>query len=357
MIHHVLATLARRAEDRPISPITDEATAAAAFVSQQRYVLGCMFAPLIFDILLLGVFLMQVYTYFTYQKNDRWITKAVVLTVLFINLCFSGYHTYFIQWLFVENFGLWAPFFNTKRLAWGPFIDSLNSFVVQVFMSYRAYRLLNRQIWIPIVVTALCLTSIGATLSVLIIFSNLNSLIDAYRVKIPELLWLTSVMCADLIITISIIYGLSKSKTGWAHTDKTIGKLVRMTIEGQVPPFLIALIFMVEFINTPDNLLGATLQNLQCKFYAVGMMYSINARVSFQRDINDARSHNGQVFAMNSRPNPTQIQVAVETETYVNGPYDSSYPDNRKDEDSLSDTEPKVVAYSSQAQLTDPHRT
>jgi hypothetical protein len=43
-------------------------------------------------------------------------------------------------------------------------------------------------------------------------------------------------------------------------------------------------------VNTPDNLLGATLQNLQCKFYAVGMMYSINARVSFQRDINDARS-------------------------------------------------------------------
>jgi hypothetical protein len=79
---------------------------------------------------------------------------------------------------------------------------------------------------------------------------------------------------------------------------------------------------------------------------------------------------------MKSQQNPTQIQVAVETETYVNvstvpgtyrqmlgllelisqGPYDNSYPDNRKDEDSLSDTEPKVVAYSSQAQLTDPHR-
>lgn len=316
-----------------------------------------MFAPLVFDILLLGVFLMQVYTYFTYQKNDRSYTKAVVLTVLFINLAFSAYHTYFIQWLFVENFGLWAPFFSTKKLAWGPFIDSINSFVVQTFMSYRAYRLLNRAIWIPIVVTALCLTSIGATLSVLIIFSGLNSLIDADRVKVPELLWLTSIMVADLIITVSIIYGLSKSKTGWVHTDRTITKLLRMTIEGQVPPFLIALIFMIEFIHTPSNLLGACLQNLQCKFYAVGMMYSVNARVSFQQQVSDERT--GQVFAMNSRHNPTQIQVAVETETYVQGPYNSNFNNDKKDaEDSLSDlNEPKTAGYNSQAHLANPsHR-
>jgi hypothetical protein len=35
---------------------------------------------------------------------------------------------------------------------------------------------------------------------------------------------------------------------------QTIGKLVRMTIEGQVPPFLIALIFMVEFSKSLPNI-------------------------------------------------------------------------------------------------------
>jgi hypothetical protein len=53
-----------------------------------------MFAPLVFDILLLGVFLMQVYTYFTYQGgSDKSWTKAVVIAVLIVNLIFSGYHT------------------------------------------------------------------------------------------------------------------------------------------------------------------------------------------------------------------------------------------------------------------------
>ena len=48
----------------------------------------------------------------------------------------------------------------------------------------------------------LCLTSVAATLSVLIIFFTLNSLVDADKVLIPELLWLTSIMVADLIITV-----------------------------------------------------------------------------------------------------------------------------------------------------------
>jgi hypothetical protein len=37
-------------------------------------------------------------------------------------------------------------------------------------------------------------------------------------------------MVADLIITVSILYGLLKSKTGWVHTDKTITRLIRMTV-------------------------------------------------------------------------------------------------------------------------------
>jgi hypothetical protein len=47
---------------------------------------------------------------------------------------------------------------------------------------------------------------------------------------VPELVWLSSIMTADLIITVSILYGLLRSKTGWAHTDKIVTKLIRMTV-------------------------------------------------------------------------------------------------------------------------------
>lgn len=72
-----------------------------------------MFVPLIFDLVLLGVFVMQgessdgslaharaptdhslaVYTYFTYQKNDSWWTKGPVIIVTVLQLIFSSYLT------------------------------------------------------------------------------------------------------------------------------------------------------------------------------------------------------------------------------------------------------------------------
>lgn len=39
---------------------------------------------------------------------------------------------------------------------------------------------------------------------------------------------------------------------------------------------------MIEFVQTPASLLGSTLQGIQSKLYTVGLMYSLNSRVSFK---------------------------------------------------------------------------
>ncbi|RSH95326.1 hypothetical protein EHS25_000413 [Saitozyma podzolica] len=341
-----------------------EAEAAASFAGSELYTLRVMFAPIIVDLFFAGVLAMQLMSYFSYQKGDRWWVRATVITVAVINYSFTGYLIFLVQNLYVQNFGLWAPFTQTNVLAWAPFIDSLNSFVVQVFMSYRAYRLCNRQILIPIAVFLLCLMSVGATLAVLIIFTNLAAVAEASKVRVPELVWLSSIMTADLIITVSILYGLIRSKTGWAHTDKIVTKLIRMTIESQVPPLCIAIGFMSEFVRTPSNLLGAMFQNMQIKLYAMGLMYSLNSRITFQQQsVADDKTAGGQVYAMSSRHNPrTEIQVTMETETYVQGPYAGFEGDNKArnpDSDSLSDIEggKNNLALNSQARLTSPeHR-
>ena len=87
----------------------------------------------------------------------------------------------------------------------------------------------------------------------------------------PTVVWLASIMSADIIITVSskllltrtrvtltpVLTGLLRSKTGWSHTDRvsqlirfrhsrlsvvtddqTISRLIRMTLESQVPPTL-----------------------------------------------------------------------------------------------------------------------
>ncbi|ORY26229.1 hypothetical protein BCR39DRAFT_470528, partial [Naematelia encephala] len=262
--------------------------------------LGCMLVQPIIDSFFGGVLAMQVISYFTYQRKDRLWTKTVVGVVAFINLCITCYiwashfSTYFSAYLFVLNFGRFSPFAETGKLAWFPLLDSINSAVVQSFFAYRAYRLCNNNIVIPIIIMALILTSFGATVAVRVIFASLASLFEASKVKVPELIWLSSIMCADIIITVCILYGLWQSKTGWTHTDKAtkrtttetyqaISKLIRMTLESQVPPTIVAITFMAEFVHTPSSLFGSTLQGIQPKFYAMGLMYALNSRISFQQ--------------------------------------------------------------------------
>jgi hypothetical protein len=127
--------------------------------------------------------------------------------------------------------------------------------------------------------------------------------------------------------------------------SQTIAKLIRLTFESQMPPTLISLAFMIEFgklqgplhvpssssVITPSSLLGAFLQGIQSKFYAVGLMYALNSRINFQQAAADTQTagvrwslpfqiiradSQGQVFALSNR-GPTQIQVDVETYVQV----------------------------------------
>ncbi|ORX37665.1 hypothetical protein BD324DRAFT_578511 [Kockovaella imperatae] len=298
-----------------------EAEIAANFAPEARFSLGCMFAEVVIDTFLAGILTMQVWTYFKYQMGDaRWI-KFIVIATAALNAGVTAFIWYFIQYLFVENFGLWAPFAETRLTVTTsfPVLDSVNSGIVQSFFAYRAYRLCNRKIVIPIVVGILIVMSFGATLANLVMFGSAESLFQAADVTVPVLIWLCSIMTADLIITVCILYGLTRSRTGWSHTDRTITRLVRMTLEAQVPPTLLAIAFIIEFVITPASLLGGMLEGIQCKLYAVGLLYALNVRVTLQqRFIGDNETKQGQVFAMSNRPTQkTQLQIDVETETHV----------------------------------------
>ena len=52
------------------------------------------------------------------------------------------------------------------------------------------------------------------------------------------LIYASTEVASDVIITSSIFYGLWKSKTGWAHTDKVISHLM-LLVETQTPPAIL----------------------------------------------------------------------------------------------------------------------
>lgn len=43
----------------------------------------------------------------------------------------------------------------------------------------------------------------------------------------------------DIIITGALFTGLRKRKTGWAHTDELLTRIMAITIETQLPPLIV----------------------------------------------------------------------------------------------------------------------
>lgn len=332
----------------------DEAAAKTLFASSAQFMLACEFASLIIDLFFAGILSVQVYRYYKYQPDDaRWV-KIVVGWVAFMNFVISCFNTANQAYLFCTHFGEWLPWLEVRWLMMMPTFDILTVSVVQGFFARRAFVLNNRNKPLLIAIWVCIVTAAAGGLGTTIVFGRQKSLLGATQSGPVLILWAAAATAADLIITVSILWALMRSKTGWAHTDRTIGRWVRLTFESQIPPALLALAYVIEWSITPSSLLGGLLAALEGKAYGVSLLFSLNARINLSavnESGRDYTSHKPRVFGLHSRGQvqPTEIHVNVETEAYVEG-------GSRKDDfDSLGDEDKDAHAmtqYGSQAQLT-----
>ncbi|ODN87146.1 hypothetical protein L198_07149 [Cryptococcus wingfieldii CBS 7118] len=328
----------------------NETMAAAAFEEISSFILRCQFASIVIVTFLSGVLVMQIFTYFTYQRNDVKLTQVIVAWSCSWTLVITCYYWVYISYLFVDNFGLWLPWLEVRWLAKMPVFDALAVIPVQSFFAYRAYLLMNRNKILLAVLALLLTTAAGGAIGTTILFGEQETLFGASASGPALITWTAVTTGADIIIAGCILAGLLRSKTGWTHTDKLITRLVRLTFEAQLPPTFLALAYVLEWSQTPSSLLGAVFQSLQSSAYTVGLLFTLNSRIAFTTVDNSIRSQQTpQVFGMsnvNSRHPTDGIQVDVQTYVHDDQPYEYSH--DRKGHskaDSLSDgdTERGVV--------------
>ncbi|KAL7421246.1 hypothetical protein Q5752_004131 [Cryptotrichosporon argae] len=309
------------------------AVADAAFGSQATFVLGCQLASLIIDNFLAGVLFMQVATYFWFENEDKWWTKGVVIWAAILNTVVTIYYWVYLQYLFVQHWGDWTPWLESRWLANMPLLDSITISGVQGFFAYRAFLLMGRNHYILGVIGVLMLAQFGAAIGV--VFDRIGTELLAGETG-PELLtWLISCCLADCIISCALFFGLWRSRTGFAQTDASITKLIKLTFECQLLPTCLAVAYIVEWSIKSTSMLGAVFQAVASKAYAVGLLFSLNARISPpELGMTSAAARGAQVFALSSRHRPTDIQIEVATETYIHG---EATQHEREDKDDSSD--------------------
>ncbi|BEI86454.1 hypothetical protein CcaverHIS002_0607410 [Cutaneotrichosporon cavernicola] len=234
-----------------------------------KYGIACTLAGLLLDTFLFGMFSIELITYLNSKAKDPVWVKALVGAVVAMASLSTAHNWWIVSKFFVHNFGTYSVFLTTGPLAWLAFLDCINMSLCQAFFAYRAYRLCDRNLWIPISVGLCILTGVACTITMTVIYTTLSSVLDTHVILSPSLLWAATTMVANMIITVSILYGLMKKRSGIKSTDNLITRFIRMSLESQAATTAIALILLID---TMCVLL------FHSKIYVVGLFYVLNSR-------------------------------------------------------------------------------
>ncbi|KAH9940634.1 hypothetical protein B0H21DRAFT_754533 [Amylocystis lapponica] len=156
--------------------------------------------------------------------------------------------------------------------------------VVQIFFSWRIYKLARSRIVAGVIV----LCSVGqfsvAVLSGVLMLRDVPSAVVASRVTLMLSAWLIASAIVDVLIAIVMTTFLIKVKTSLAPADDLVNRLIRLVIETGTLTATIAIIDVVLFYTTPTNsLVYECPLFILSKLYANTLLVNLNNRAFMRR--------------------------------------------------------------------------
>ncbi|WWC87528.1 uncharacterized protein L201_002418 [Kwoniella dendrophila CBS 6074] len=295
--------------------------------------LGPIMIGYIADMVLFGVMISQLVKWASYATEDRWFIKTIVGWCTIFGLIASVFNLAYVHHLFVDNFGTYEPLAKADWSSWLGIIAPLTSAGVQAFYCDRAYRLSGKDKFLALSIIAFMLTSVSGGIGSKITSVETSQSSTYTTATIFIYCYTGGAMAADFIITTSIMFYLSRSRSGFAQTDKIVNKLLMISAETQLPPTLMAISFLIIFaykttkaaahpgetiIDVTSNLTGFFMMTMP-KTYVVGFLAVLNSRMSLKVSMGDGGESSQHQWKNNTyqlRKRPIE-DVKVTTETYV----------------------------------------
>ncbi|CUA68778.1 hypothetical protein RSOLAG22IIIB_03638 [Rhizoctonia solani] len=239
------------------------------------FILGALF-----DALLCGVFLMQCGAYIGSRNKDNRLIKTLVAFVTIMNIWGTVLTWMWIWDLFVSNFGTYHSFFSTTYLSWFFVINSGTVIAVQSFFGFRAWKLMNSNLVLAIVMGVLAIAACAGGIGSKVIFIHYDNVVYANKLKIPAYVCLSCTLAVDLLITGITLQYLMRKRTINKHTNHLMSQLAKVTFESQLPPTLIAIALFCVFTAKNDSFVNVPLIMMQCKLYGISLLHTLNIRES-----------------------------------------------------------------------------
>ncbi|KAL1719024.1 hypothetical protein EV715DRAFT_263629 [Schizophyllum commune] len=266
-------------------------------MGQWDLTLGAYLVGVVLSAFLLGVACTQAATYYQIYTKDPWYIKFVVGFSLLTTIVYVNTVTYYPDPTILADIG------------WG--LMAFTAIAVQGFYFYRIYILLNKNIWYPAIlfVCAIVYAIRCSTISTDQIATKLNNLVTAVNSIGAGL---------DIIIAITMVVVLLRSRTGFKQTDTMITMLVAYIVNSGVLTSMVVCSCIVLSACALGTLLALRVGNggqtwvaypfyfclgrSTSRFYCISLLASLNTRRRLRTSSSGSRDED---YALSYRGGPS----------------------------------------------------
>ncbi|KAH8832041.1 hypothetical protein DL96DRAFT_858354 [Flagelloscypha sp. PMI_526] len=260
---------------------------------------GPLFIGFLFQVLLCGVLIVQVYIYHVAFRKDHWGMKAIVFSVFILELLQTILKSYDLYQSDVWEYGDLAQMDN-QRLAWFSIglLTPVTSAIVQAFFGFRILTLSKS--WIAAgSVWVLTLLQLISGLIQAIVSQPFKLHEVAIKTKNLVLVWVFSTAVTDVLIAVLLSYYLYRMKSGIKESDELVTRIIRLTVEtgSLTAAAAVIIIFLYFFADGPWFLVVLAV---------IGKLYSNNLMVMFNRRINMEPHSGHSIHTFSDSHGPTE---------------------------------------------------
>ncbi|KAJ6606111.1 hypothetical protein DFH09DRAFT_2270 [Mycena vulgaris] len=277
---------------------------------------GPMLIGVFINMILYGVLIGQVLTYYQmYQKDASWM-RYFVLILFIIETANTGFDMAFMYQPLILNYGQKPNLFPTVFIT-QPLCVVLVSTPIQLFFAWRI-KSLTKSYWVPVMIAVLALAACTGGIWTAVMIHIVKTFANKPKLHNSALLWFLASCVADILITISLVISLAKRKTGFSGTDSVIDKIIRMTIQTGMLTALFSILDVVCFMVLPHAAINFVWDLALSKLYTNCLMSTLNARqglnaASATGGVSDQRRNNSHGLIVN----PTSPTGRRHPDTYI----------------------------------------
>ncbi|KAI0693966.1 hypothetical protein BC835DRAFT_1415596 [Cytidiella melzeri] len=272
---------------------------------------GPIFIGVIFNVLLYGIMITQMFLYFTVYKRDKRWMKCFVAVLFVCDSLNTAFDIAFLYIPLVTKYGEeqtitvrghmlteYGHTGNESALSYATWIFSTDpamtaiiALMVQVFFAWRVKVLTNN--WPLVAFIAFCsFAQWCGGLGTSIACGIVPEFIHFQNFKVIVIIWLAFSATADTVITCALVWHLRKHRTGFTNTDDVVNKIIRLTVQTGMITAVCAIIDLIAFLSSPTGI--HLVFNLPlAKLYTNSLMSSLNSRAGWKYGNSAGKALNG----------------------------------------------------------------